>query len=154
MRSFFTIAVVALSVTGLRGQTPADATVTVSGCVEQAQRTGSLADDTGTGTAASPSTAPVEANTAELVNAYLLTNATPAGSAASEGRTQPTSYTLQGREQELAKHKGHQVEVRGRIMPPRAPSGPAASKATATGIQRIAVDGVKMVSAKCPAKTP
>jgi hypothetical protein len=126
--------------------------VVVSGCIMQAQRTGSLADDTGAGVVATPNTAPAEANNAEPVNAYLLTNASAAGTAERE-RALPKSYTLQGHEQELAKHLGHHVQVTGRLLPPRTPPV-AGAKATAPGIERIAVNTVKMLDAKCPAKTP
>ncbi len=112
-----------VGVEGLQAQDTAarskDKAVTVSGCVEQAQKTGSLADDTGAGTAATPSRAPIEANTAELVNAFLLTNATPTGDRSADKG--PTSYTLQGREQELAKHKGHRVTVSAAGCCPRGP---------------------------------
>src|SRR5262245_31211392 len=94
----------AIAVQTLQAQTPTGTTgtiVTVSGCVAQAERTGSLADDSGVGVKATPNTAPVEANSAELVNAYLLTNAMRAGSEGEDpNRTKPTSYTLQGHEPE------------------------------------------------------
>jgi hypothetical protein len=124
--------------------------VKVSGCVTQAQRTGSLADDTGAGVSATPATAPTEANSAEPLNAYLLTNASvlPAVSGDSK-QTLPTSYALQGLEQELATHKGHRVEVAGQLLPPRETAG-ASTKPTAPGIQRIAVQSVRMLSSECP----
>ena len=126
--------------------------VTVSGCIAQAQRSGSLADDTGAGTAATPNSAPAEANSAELVDAYLLTNADPVGADKDLKRAAPTSYTLEGREQEISKHKGHRVEVTGSLLPPRAAAGAPQVKAAAPGIKRIAVRSLKMLSAECPAK--
>jgi len=150
----FTVVVIA----GLRtpdAQTaPASQTsdVTVSGCIMQAERTGSLADDTGAGVRATPNTAPVDANSAEALDAYLLTNASVAG-LTDQNRAVPRSYTLQGLEQELAKHRGHHVEITGRLLPARATAA-ASTKATAPGIERIAVHTVKMLNLECPAKTP
>jgi hypothetical protein len=54
---------------------PASMDVTLVGCVTQAARTGSLADDNRSGAASTPATAPRDANSAEPVDAYLLTNA-------------------------------------------------------------------------------
>jgi hypothetical protein len=120
--------------------------IVVSGCIMQAQRAGSLADDSGAGTAATPNSAPVDANTAEPVDAYLLTNATPVPD---EKRATPTSYTLQGRADEVATHKGHRVEVTGQLLPPRPKGGTGAAT---PNIERIAVASVKMLSAECPVK--
>ena len=131
---------------------PAAATsdVIISGCVTQVQRTGSLADDSGAGVRATPNTAATEANNAEPVNAYLLTNASTAGRTEHE-RAVPRSYTLQGHEQELAQHLGRHVEVAGRLLPART-AGTPDTKATAPGIERIAVQTVKMLTSECPAK--
>ena len=82
--------------------TPTQQIATISGCVSQAARTGSLADDTGAGIVATPSTAPVDANSAELVDAFLLTNATPSASPEAGKRTLPTSYALEGKEEDLS----------------------------------------------------
>ena len=138
---------VALQAAGTQSQSGTAAKITVTGCVMQAQRTGSLADDTGAGTAATPTTAPVDANTSEPVDAYLLTNASQVTD--SEKRERPTSYTLEGHAAELAKHKGHRVEVTGQLLPARPKSG---TKAAVPGIERIAVASVKMLSAECPVK--
>ena len=121
--------------------------VKVSGCVTQAERTGSLADDAGAGVVATPNTAPTEANSAEPIDAYLLTNASvlPTGSD-DPNRTLPTSYALHGREQELSTHKGHRVEVTGQLLPLRETAG----ESTKPGIQRIAVQSVRTVSTECP----
>ena len=76
-------AIVILAATSFAAQT-ADAqrpgreqVLKVSGCIAQASRTGSLTDDTGAGNVPSPSTAGVEANSSEPVNAYMLLDATP-----------------------------------------------------------------------------
>ena len=123
--------------------------VTVSGCIAQPSRTGSLTDDTGAGNVPSPNTAGVEANSSEPVNAYILLDATPAGDGTRVPRKtgERTSYSLQGLASELANHKGHRVEIVGQLLP-RLPavSGPTSP---AAAIQRIAVQTVKMLSAQC-----
>jgi len=142
----------------VQAQTPTGTTgttVNVSGCVAQAGRTGSLADDSGVGVKATPNSAPNEANSAELLNAYLLTNATPAtGEGQGADRAKPTSYTLQGHEQEFAQHKGHKAQVTGRLLPAPSAARPADAKAPAPGIERIVVESVRMLSAECPVTKP
>jgi hypothetical protein len=139
-----------------QSQTPTpNMKVTVSGCVMQAERNGSLADDTGTGISSTPATAPIDANTAQPVNAYLLTNAERVV-AETEDTTKEavTSYALVGHEQELAKHKGHRVVISGQLMPPRPGVDSTAGKIAASNVQRITVDGIKMLSVDCPAAPP
>ena len=123
--------------------------VKVSGCIAQAQRTGSLTDDTGAGNVPSPNTAGVEANSSEPVNAYMLLNATPAADADGVHREAGarTSYALQGLASELATHSGHRVEIVGRLLPRAAAASGSQSPAAAT--QRIAVQSVKLLSAQC-----
>jgi hypothetical protein len=105
--------------------------------------------------------APNEANSGEFVNAYLLTNATlvnggqttgTAGNATNTYMSTPSSFTLQGLEQELAKHKGHRVEVVGTVMPPTASKKGPVTKAVAEGIQRLRISSVKMLGTDCKAK--
>lgn len=126
--------------------------MTVSGCIAQPSRTGSLNDDAGAGNLPSPNTAGVEANSSEPVNAYILLDATPAadGARVPHKAGERTSYSLQGLASELANHKGHRVEVVGQLLP-RLPvvTGP---KSPAAAIQRIAVQTVKMLSARCESK--
>jgi hypothetical protein len=123
--------------------------VKVSGCIAQAQRTGSLTDDSGAGNVPSPNTAGVEANSSEPVNAYILLSATPVADGAGVHREAAarTSYALQGLASELATHRGHRVEIVGQLLPRvAAVSGP---KSPAAATQRIAVQTVKMLSAQC-----
>jgi hypothetical protein len=138
-----------LQAQGQPGPSPMD--VTVIGCISQAERTGSLADDSGAGVVATPNTAPVDANSAEPVDAFLLTHATATTSSDAGKRPVLTSYTLEGREKDLSQHKGHRVEVTGRRLPPRGSVGASSTKSTAPGIERIAVRSVKMLSPECPA---
>jgi hypothetical protein len=128
-------------------QKPATGTVAVRGCVERAQRDGSLSVSAA-GTTATPNTAPAEANSGEMVNAFHLKDATPVGDTAATGRTE---YALQGSASELAKHVGHQVEIAGALMPSVADLQADKSK-PAEGIRRLQVTGVKMVASKCAAK--
>jgi hypothetical protein len=149
-------AMVVLAATGCAAQTAhaqdqldRDRVVKVSGCIAQATRTGSLTDDTGAGHVPSPNTAGVEANSSEPVNAYVLLDATPAddGGGAQRQAGKRTSYALQGLASELANHKGHRVEIVGRLEPrPSAVSGP---KSPAAATQRITVQTVKMLSVQC-----
>jgi hypothetical protein len=103
---------------------------------------------TAAGTTATPNTAPSEANSGELVNAFTLKDATPVGEKASSG---PTEYALQGHGSELAKHVGHRVEIAGSLLPSVAEL--QANKAKpAEGIRRVQVTGVKMIAPKCSTK--
>jgi len=128
-------------------QKPAADTVSVRGCVERAQRDGSLAI-TATVTTATPNTAPAEANSGELVNAFRLKDATPVGVKEANDRTE---YALQGQGSELARHVGHRVEVVGSLLPSVADL--QADKARpAEGVPGLKVTSVKMIDSKCPAK--
>jgi hypothetical protein len=121
--------------------------------VTQAQRTGSLADETGAGTVPTPNTAGIEANSGEPLNVYVLLNATPiANGAAEEARAERTSYALQGLESELATHRGHHVQIVGRLSP--LPPAAETSKAAVSTPQRIAVASIKMISVRCPDAPP
>jgi hypothetical protein len=133
-------------------------TVTVRGCVAPAQRDGSQeARSTGT-TPTTPQQAPDEANNGEFVNAYLLLDATLLNSSrrASSGSTgtyvsKPTTFTLQGLEPELLKHKGQRVEITGTVMTPTKSGRGPGNKAVAEGIQRVKVGSIKMVGTDCAA---
>jgi hypothetical protein len=155
MSIYWPFLVAALALVGSQGTQGQDRLnslpkVTVAGCVSQAQRTGSLADDTSTRTPVTPNTSGIEANSAEPVNSYILLNATPINGRSAEGGPEaPTTYSLQGHESELATHRGHRIEVVGHLLP----SQPAAARAEkpATTNQRIAVQSVKMLANRCPA---
>jgi hypothetical protein len=127
-------------------QKPAGETVSVTGCVERAQRDGTLSANAA-GTTATPNTAPSEANSGEMVNAFTLKDATPVSEKAATGRTE---YALQGQGAELAKHVGHRVEIAGNLMPSVAEVQADKAK-PADGIRRVQVTGVKMIASKCGA---
>jgi hypothetical protein len=122
--------------------------ITVSGCVAQPPRTGSLSKEAGGGTSAAPNTAGIEANSNEPVDAFVLLDATPLKSGTENGRRDArTSYALQGHEAELATHRGHRVEIVGHPMPPP----PAASSKSGGTPQRIQVQSIKMLQVQCSA---
>jgi hypothetical protein len=146
-RSTLTALVIMGSPLLLSAQKPAAQTVAVRGCVERAQRDGSLSVATD-GTTATPNSAPIEANSGELVNSFHLKDATPVDDKAATGRTE---YVLQGSTSELAKHVGHSVEIAGTLLPSVADLQSDKARA-AEGIRRVQVTGVKMVASKCATK--
>jgi hypothetical protein len=167
--AFAALAVVLGVTSTASAQTPAptappatNATITARGCVSPAQRDGSLEARSAPTAAPTAEMAPNEANSGEFVgSAFLLTDATlvngakPTGTAGNGTGTYlstPSSFTLQGLETELAKHKGHRVEVVGTVMPPTASKKGPVTKAVAEGIQRLRISSVKMLGTDCKAK--
>jgi hypothetical protein len=152
-------------------QQPANGeTVTVSGCLERAQLNGS-AGGTVVGTSASPATADDDANSGKLLDAYMLTMATPvangtdratttaSGGAASTtaagtsgSRAEPTAYGLAGHENELSGHAGARVEVTGTVIPPATSGRGNGSSAAASGVKRVRVASFKVLEDHCTAK--
>jgi hypothetical protein len=150
-------------------QQPANGeSVTVSGCLERAQLNGS-AGGTVVGTSASPATADDDANSGLLVDAYMLTEATPvesgtdrstAGNSATSpgttvgttGRETPTAYGLVGHESELSSHAGARVEVTGTIVPPATSGRGSGGSAAASGVKRVRVASFKILGQRCSAK--
>jgi hypothetical protein len=133
--------------------TPAPApALTVTGCVAEVQRDGSLGPKaTGTG-ATTPETAPMEANNPTPTNRYQLidaTPATPAVPAGSAAKPTKTTYALRGQEAELAKHVGHRVQIGGSLMAPLASKVPSKAASTADGTRTVQVSSVKMVGSNC-----
>lgn len=129
--------------------------VTVSGCVMQVEKNGSLADETGTGVSSTPSSAPIDANSAQPVDAYQLASAERVEPIVQDTTKETvTSYALVGHAQELERHKGHRVEITGKLMPPRPATGTTAGKSAASGVQRLSIDTIKMLSTECPATRP
>jgi hypothetical protein len=133
--------------------TPAPApALTVTGCVAEVQRDGSLGPKaTGTG-ATTPKTAPMEANNPTPTNRYQLidaTPATPAVPAGSAAKPTKTTYALRGQEAELAKHVGHRVQIGGSLMAPLASKVPSKAASTADGTRTVQVSSVKMVGSNC-----
>jgi hypothetical protein len=144
---------------------PDRGTITVTGCLNRAQRNGSVGG-TIVGTTAAPNTADDEANSSVMVDAFLLTNAKPASAgddgsgapggapstAGTAGRVDPTTYGLQGREPELERHSGARLEVTGTILPPASSGRGTGGAATATGARRLRVESFKVLAEQCSAQ--
>lgn len=145
-----------LASVSLSAQTPPAPTpsVSVTGCVAEVQRDGSLGSKaTGTG-ATTPDTAAIEANNPEPTNRYQLLDATPATPpvpAGSAAKPTKTTYALRGQETELAKHVGHRVQIAGSLMAPLAAKLPPKAASTADGTRTVQVTAVKMVGTDCSA---
>jgi len=157
-----TLWVLAASVSLSAQSTPAPgSSVSVTGCVAQVQRDGSMGAK-GTGTTSTPETAPVDANSPDQTGRFQLIDATPMGAdgkpvatAGEDKSAKPvrTTYALKGQETELVKHQGHRIEVTGSLMPPLEAKLPAQVAKTAEGVRTIQVSAVKMVGTDCsPAK--
>lgn len=138
------------------GPTPS---VSVTGCVAQVQRDGSMAAK-GTGTTSTPETAPVDANSPDQTGRFQLIDATPVGAddtpaatppATSAARPARTTYVLHGQESELAKHVAHRVQITGSLMPPLEKKLPAQAAETAEGVRTVQVTAVKMMGTDCSA---
>jgi hypothetical protein len=134
----------------LSAQTPPAPTpsVTVTGCVAEVQRDGSLGVKA-TGPQATPETAATEANNPTPTDRYQLLDATPAAGAAQPAKT---TYALRGQEKELAKHLGHRVEISGALLAPLAAKLPPKAAATADAIRTVQVTAVKMLGTDCSAR--
>jgi hypothetical protein len=131
--------------------------VSITGCVAQVQRDGSLGPKA-SGTQATPETAATEANSPLPTDRYQLTDATPVAdpghpadkaSAASATTDAKTAYALRGLEKELAKHLGHRVQITGALLPPLETKLPSRAAATAEGIGIVQVAAVKMMGTDC-----
>ena len=140
------------------------ATITVSGCLENAVADGSLGG-TPLGTTATPANAGVVANAQMPVDGFLLTGAqlastSPVGTTgatagapareAEPAKEELKTYALEGNRDELAAHKGHRVEITGALAPP-ASSGAndPAAREFKTGVQRLRVQTIKMTAESC-----
>lgn len=161
LRTTTLLAVVASA--SLSAQTPPAQTpsVSVTGCVAQVQRDGSLGPKA-SGVQATPDTAANEANNPNPTNRYELLDATPPGSGEKPAETATagtapkparTTYALRGQENELAKHLGHRVQITGALTPPLTEKLPAKDAKAAETIRTVQVASVKMVGTDCsPAK--
>ena len=143
----------------LSAQTPPAQTssVSVTGCIAQVQRDGSLGPKA-SGVQATPQTAADEANNPNPTNRYELLDATPAGSEEKPGETATagtaakparTTYALRGQENELAKHQGHRVQITGALMPAPAEKLPAKDAKAAETVKTVQVASVKMMGMDC-----
>lgn len=149
---------VSLSFTGTGyAQVPANAVVTVRGCVSPVQRDGSLAAKAGA--TATANTATDEANNPDPTGVFMLLDATqenePAAAkpsnSANGSRPSRGTYTLAGHESELSKQNGYRVEIAGTIVPTIGSGLPKRTDVAADGVQRIRVTSVKRIAGSCSA---
>ena len=141
-----TLCAIAASVSLSAQTSPASTpSVSVTGCVAEVQRDGSLGVKA-TGAQATPDTAATEANNLTPTGRYQLNDATPAAGAAQPAKT---TYALRGQEKELAKHLGHRVQITGALLAPLASKLPEKSAATADTIRTVQVTAMKMVGTDC-----
>jgi len=76
---------------------------------------------------------------------------TTTGTSGSVGAATARSWTLEGKDSELAEHVGHRIEVKGRLMPAAVTStttAPGAASST-TAQEKFDVESVRMVAASC-----
>jgi hypothetical protein len=149
-----TLSIVLLSAGRVSAQVTAtgnNSRISVEGCVERAQRNGSVAG-TGVGTSAPPNVADREANSSEILEVFMLTDAQPVADNRSPA-TERTSYALVGQGREFSGHTGHRVQIVGTLAPPVS-SGASEGSRAAAGIRRIQVESVKMVAASCSGNKP
>jgi hypothetical protein len=160
-----------------RPAAPPSSTISLSGCVQQADADGSIAG-TPLGTSAPPEQAGAVANRNLPWEGYLLADAHPttgdasaapsqdatatgtagaAGTSGAAGTTgaaaarMPVTYALDGDTTQLAGFKGQRVEVTGTIVEP-APSQAGASGSSSTfrtGVKGLKVTSIKSVAPKC-----
>lgn len=163
-----TALVLGLAFVGIDAQTPPSTgeRVTATGCVQRAQRDGSIGG-TVVGTSAAPNTADDEANSSVMVDAFLLTDAVPSTAASggattagtatepsatgTTGRTERTTFGLRGHEAELERNLGARVEVTGTVMPAAQSGRGTGGGATASGAKRLNVESYKVLTEKCTA---
>ncbi|MBS1818316.1 MAG: hypothetical protein JSU08_10325 [Acidobacteria bacterium] len=152
---------IAACTTGVLAQTPGATAerITVVGCLDRAQRNGSLGG-TVVGTSAAPNTADDEANSGVMVDAFLLheahrvtgdqVDARPStGAVGTSGRETMATFGLKGREAELERHQGARLQVTGTVMPPVTSGRGSGGAATAAGSQRLQVESFKVLAERC-----
>jgi hypothetical protein len=111
--------------------TPANATITISGCLKQEKDV--------------PALTPSVAEKAGIGDDYVLTDVKMSPSSAVSGIGISTKYEIEGiAEAELQKHLNHQVEVTGQIVQPPA-------SAPADDAPDFKATSLKMLSATCGA---
>jgi hypothetical protein len=145
--------------------TPApSATVSVVGCVQRIDESGSL-DTTIPERTASPEQAGVRANSGEPAPGFMLTDATPAAmhktpstrkdSPASARDVPRVRYVMIGEEKELAKYLGQRVRVQGTLPPPptkpaeTAPVGTSGAAQIQSNTARLKVTSIERVAPDC-----
>jgi hypothetical protein len=148
MIRFTTLCAIAASVSLSAQTTPAPTpSVSITGCVAEVQRDGSLGTKA-TGPQATPETAAIEANNPAPTDRYQLIDALPGAGADPAAKT---TYALRGQDKELAQHVGHRVQIEGALLAPLAAKLPENARATADAVGTVQVKTVKMVGTDCSA---
>lgn len=126
-----------------------DKSITVTGCIQQAEK-----GATGTsGTASAPASSSANEPKFLLTNAALSTQAS--GEAAGTSGAAPSAasvaseYRLDADDAKLSPHVGHKVEISGTVSK-KAYSATQAPAASAANAPKLKVDSVRMISSSCP----
>jgi hypothetical protein len=139
---------------------PASAQVTVTGCVQRVDESGSL-DTTIPERTPTPEQAGVRANLGEPGPGFMLTDATPPaatgkGDARSGRANEPrVRYVLIGDENELAMYQGQRVRAQGTLPPASTKPAETASVGTSgssevqSNTARLRVTSIERVSGNC-----
>ncbi len=127
------------------------APIVVTGCINRQMQTGSLASNAGV-PPATPSTAPVLANSSEPTNSFVLNGVPPPdadkpGAEGAKAPAPPTSYALDGKPEQFEPHNGHHVEITGTISGEDPAQG---SPETKSNVKHLRVSAIRMLSATCP----
>jgi hypothetical protein len=163
MKSILAVLASMMTVAAVAGQSSrapeSNRGIVAVGCVNRSAPTGSLAAAPGVA-AATPATAGALANSGQdPTDAFVLKGATPPD-ATDETRTlvaagrPPTTglitYVLDGARQDLEKHAGHRVEVRGTLRVAQEGDSPG----TKAEVKHIAVASIRMLADACPVASP
>jgi hypothetical protein len=168
LRSGVLVAIAAMATMTYAAQDPSpagsSATVTVVGCVQRIDESGSL-DTTIPERTPSPEQTGVGANSGEPASGFMLTDATPASThkTPSQRKDSPAStrelprvrYVIIGTEAELTKYLGQRVRVQG--TPAAAPTKPAETTPVGTSgsaqirsnTPRLKVKSIERMAADC-----
>ena len=142
-----------------RPANPASAPVTVTGCVQRLDESGSLGTTIPERTP-TPDQAGVPANPGEPGSGFILTDATPPpATGKGQSRTTRSSarvrYLLDGEETELERYQGQRVRARGTLPSPStkpaetAPVGTSGSTQVQSNIIRLKVTSIARVAGGC-----
>jgi hypothetical protein len=151
--------VVSIVVTPLGGQSgrrASSGSVTVTGCLQRNENSGTLGT-TIPERAATPESAPTQANSGEPAPGFQLAGATPLQP--SRDPKALTVYVLDGSDAQLSEYVGHRVRVTGTVVPNVAGNAQRGAVAGTTGrdqlksdITRIKVTAIETVAGSCAAR--
>jgi hypothetical protein len=122
-------------------KSPSAKTVTVTGCIQQAQQSP-------TGTAGTAGATRSANETKFLLTSAALSPTSTAATPAPAATAVASEYRLDADDAKLTPHVGHKVEIAGTVEP--ASSTTQAPAASAANAPKLKVDTVKMLAATCP----